>query len=546
MSPRIKRIRKDIEGRVLPLTVTVMLVLVSISTFFVVMNDTVKAAPVEITTIEGLYAIRDDLDGDYLLMNDLDFNDNDSYEGTGEQKNTKRLDNTTGDGWAGISIDSDNRFNGTFDGQNYTISNLYMNHTDTGGRYGFFRYTNSGAVISNLILENVNVTESGDRIGGFVGSNDGLIYNCHVTGNVQNQAGTQYLGMGGFAGYHFGIIRNCSFNGNVSGYNKIGGFVGSPGANSDTEMCYSNGTVKAEIGRGGGFVGEHYGYINNSYSHCIVNRTAGSSTSMGGFCGEVKSGGSISKSYSTGSVEYGNDADPTNRGFIGITGGTNTSNLYDNDTSGQTSSGCNAVGKNTVDMQTLSTFTDAGWDIVAVGSYTDEVWYIDEGSDYPRLGWEYEELAITEFTLYGLTGTNITWAGMPGQSVWCNSSGAGHETLRIFIQCNESINVTDVVVWLDDMTNNGDTLLAGTVTLYVSGNNGTFGSAGTFVNGGSNITLNSAMWNVTSMGLNPFPVDPSSSTYIYARFLLAIPSSGVPDATYTNNGFKVYINGYDQ
>jgi len=54
------------------------------------------------------------------------------------------------------------------------------------------------------------------------------------------------------------------------------------------------------------------------------------------------------------------------------------------------------TGKTTPEMMEFDTFTDTEtvgldepWDIVLIGSYVNEIWYIDDGSDYPRLGWQY-------------------------------------------------------------------------------------------------------------------------------------------------------------
>jgi hypothetical protein len=46
-------------------------------------------------------------------------------------------------------------------------------------------------------------------------------------------------------------------------------------------------------------------------------------------------------------------------------------------------------GKTTAEMQTKSTFTDAGWEFVGeTANGTEDIWWILEGQDYPRLWWE--------------------------------------------------------------------------------------------------------------------------------------------------------------
>ena len=47
------------------------------------------------------------------------------------------------------------------------------------------------------------------------------------------------------------------------------------------------------------------------------------------------------------------------------------------------------VGLGTAQMQTAGTFLDAGWDFVdEMENGTDNIWWILEGQDYPRLWWE--------------------------------------------------------------------------------------------------------------------------------------------------------------
>lgn len=62
--------------------------------------------------------------------------------------------------------------------------------------------------------------------------------------------------------------------------------------------------------------------------------------------------------------------------------------FWDMQTSGQSAS-AGGTGLTTAEMQTAKTFLDAGWDFVGeTASGTEEIWWIDEGKDYPRLWWE--------------------------------------------------------------------------------------------------------------------------------------------------------------
>jgi hypothetical protein len=104
----------------------------------------------------------------------------------------------------------------------------------------------------------------------------------------------------------------------------------------------------------------------------------------------------VSNCYSSGSVVGANDVG----GLIGINEyGTVMSSFWDIETSGLNNmcggqgpdgSGCdNANGMTTGQMQTESTFTDAGWDFVGeTANGTDDIWKMCEGQDYPRLSWQ--------------------------------------------------------------------------------------------------------------------------------------------------------------
>ncbi|MCL5281847.1 MAG: hypothetical protein M1376_18275 [Planctomycetes bacterium] len=47
------------------------------------------------------------------------------------------------------------------------------------------------------------------------------------------------------------------------------------------------------------------------------------------------------------------------------------------------------MGKTTTEMQRAQTFLVAGWEFVdEVTNGAEDLWWIDEGKDYPRLWWE--------------------------------------------------------------------------------------------------------------------------------------------------------------
>ena len=67
---------------------------------------------------------------------------------------------------------------------------------------------------------------------------------------------------------------------------------------------------------------------------------------------------------------------------------TATASFWDIETSSQIASVV-GTGLTTTKMQTTSTFLDAGWGFIdETENGTDDIWWILEGQDYPRLWWE--------------------------------------------------------------------------------------------------------------------------------------------------------------
>jgi hypothetical protein len=85
-------------------------------------------------------------------------------------------------GWSPIGNSTTN-FTGDYNGQNFTINNLYINRTAT-EYVGLFGYV-YGSVIQNIGLNDVNITGNA-HTGGLLGysSNSSTITNCFSTGSV--------------------------------------------------------------------------------------------------------------------------------------------------------------------------------------------------------------------------------------------------------------------------------------------------------------------------------------------------------------------------
>ena len=155
------------------------------------------------------------------------------------------------------------------------------------------------------------------------------------------------------------------------------------------------------------------------------------------------------------------------------------------------------------------------------------------------------------FTLVGVSSPySITWAGTAGTFVYCNSTGTADEWMEINMSINTTDNVTEIRVYVADMNDTNDWINATNITLYVSSDNSSYGSLGTFTDGGSNISINTSTWP-GGAGTNPFTYGggvglKNTNTSIWCIFKLAIPSDAITDNFYslTSNAWKVYFGYY--
>ena len=197
-----------------------------------------------------------------------------------------------------VPIGRDNRisFEGVFDGQGFTISNLTINSNDS--FVGFFGDTNR-ATIKNVILDNVKIiaNNSGGICGGLIGkSGRTTVDSCFVTGSIENAG----YSTGGLIAYTLfsTTVTNCSTNTIVECTNTAkmvtytGAFIGYNSSSSISE-CTASGSISADINtsRGyryiAGFVGRNEGDIVNCSSSANVSLlgTPDSNTYVGGFVG---------------------------------------------------------------------------------------------------------------------------------------------------------------------------------------------------------------------------------------------------------------------
>lgn len=227
-----------------------------------------------ITNADELQAIQNDTSGKYILMADIDL---------------------TGYDWEPISD-----FSGEFNGNGYTISNLYVNN-NTYDYYGFFRRIEN-ATIENVAFENAN-----------------------VTGKMQ---------VGILAGYSYNsTISNCLVTGMVSGHSDVGALVGTNTHYSTIDSCYSIADVSGQAYRVGGLVG--YNSDHSSIDYCFAQSDATGNMNIGGFAGQNSNDSTITNCFSEG-VSNGNSQIGS---FIGSNDSGTIDSCYWNQDSSQSTTG---------------------------------------------------------------------------------------------------------------------------------------------------------------------------------------------------------------
>ena len=159
----------------------------------------------------------------------------------------------------------DNKYQGTFDGNGKTISNLYINATSEFA--GFFGYL-AGGNIKNITFDNAKVNSTGNYytgiLAGYAGScifeNIKTLGNCSVEGEDIT---------GGIAGIAEGNISNCENHAEVKGMGSLGGILGMYyGSDNSITSCANYGAVTGTYRQVGGMVGYFdSGTIQNSANY---------------------------------------------------------------------------------------------------------------------------------------------------------------------------------------------------------------------------------------------------------------------------------------
>ncbi len=257
-----------------------------------------ESDPYQIATLYNLY---------WIGASDFSSNKSKYYIQTANIDASETSDWFSGQGWVPLGNLWNNSFNGYYDGQGYSISNLYINRpsTDYVALFGDGR----ASTLKNINLVNANITGK-DYVGGIVGI---MAENYGV----------------------YTTVKYSSVTGTVKGNNYVGGLTG-----------YNN-----------------YSNIINCFSQAAVARVSGGTGTVIGSMIGFNAYGYVDYNYCSGAVTYIGTSSPTDKGFIGQLFATSSleGNFFNTQTSGQTT-GAGATGINTAQMQSASTFTNAGWD----------------------------------------------------------------------------------------------------------------------------------------------------------------------------------------
>lgn len=193
------------------------------------------------------------------------------------------------------------RFNGRFNGQGHTISNMSVTAgvTSSAGLFGY-----GSAIVQNVTLDKVYVVSEVGSVGGIIGDarTGAIIKNCKVDGTIlYTGTGTDAWSsaVGGVVGTASNVtITGCKFSGwvyskTVVGNNTIGGIGGIVGETNSSTILKStnNGTVctTAISNNAGGIAGR---IVNSTVTECsntgAVKAGAGiANHGVGGIAGQV-------------------------------------------------------------------------------------------------------------------------------------------------------------------------------------------------------------------------------------------------------------------
>ena len=308
-------------------------------------------AQTEIRTAEEFSAIRNNLGGNYVLMNDIDMSGITNWTPIGMPASH-------------TGLGTGNNFTGTLDGQGYAIKNLTYSYTGAGMTGGLFARI-VGGTIKNLELRGFKITGINNAspathtavgaLTAVLGNNAAVeqvsVIGCTLTGGAGGVGGEEVGGLAGrtnAGNNNIPRIKDCFIDTTtkISGTNKVGGLIGNIDQPVHVQItnCYVAATIEsASAATAYGVVGAFNGTIATFsivLKSVFVIAQAAPGTTLQPFCSQINSG---STAYFA-CKEYFPSVTPANT-------------------------------KTLAELQNEATYTDAGWDF-------DMTWTWDESGTY--------------------------------------------------------------------------------------------------------------------------------------------------------------------
>jgi hypothetical protein len=208
------------------------------------------------------------LEADYKLMSNVDFGTDETlvdWDGPNASNETE--------GW--IPFGAVLTYSGNFNGNNKTVSNVYVNRPNSDYQ-GFFRRTHTGSAISNLGIVDAYIKGRlySAALLSVASDNTVSVDECFATGEVY---GTDKSG--GLVGYSRGDIANSYSTATVSGASSVGGLVGYMNETATVTNSYATGAVTSSGSNIGSLIGESLtsaitkSYALNSSLTAVGSRT---------------------------------------------------------------------------------------------------------------------------------------------------------------------------------------------------------------------------------------------------------------------------------
>ena len=344
----------------------------------------------------------------------------------------------------------ENSFATTFDGNDKTISNLFINNTDgnSSAYIGLFGFIGQQGDVKNLGLLNAKVT-GGGSLGALAGGLWGSVTDCYAEGSSVEATGSSVgLGhAGGLIGHVIvGRVTGSYAKVNVTG-STAGGLVGSVLGRGIITASYATGDVIAR-GSAGGLVGASSGSGQNPSTVAITASYATGSVSgsyhTGGLVGSNRNGATIAASYAMGTVRSipwpHKPAGLTNNGEVSpITGlpesneGKVSGSYWDIGGTGVSATSSGGTGKTTTELQSptsntgiYSAWSASQWDFGTAREYPAvkhngklvpgqrETSIRSDNINAPVVG----EPVVAGLNVTGATSTAWQWQSSSGGAAW--------------------------------------------------------------------------------------------------------------------------------